>query len=186
MSVEQAIIELVVAGAGTFEQTNDKVQVDLTSTERAGRQAEEASTAAARSARAAEQAAQKLTREVGQVLSRLNTAVSVAQRVAGVLGQDRDSGVGQGLDALQGGLSTGFQAFKLGAASGNPQVAAAAGIVGAIVGVVSSLQETEKRLEATSHRIEQDRPNEITDALLRQAGLARVDQAISGGRRLVQ
>jgi len=186
VSVEQAIIELVVQGAGTFEQTNEKIKADLTSTERAGRQAEEATGAAARGARSAEQAAQRLTNQVGFVLSKLNTAVNLAQKTASALGADRDSVVGQGLDAIQGGIALGAQGFKLGALTGQPEIAVLAGVAASIVGVVSSLQETEKRLSSQTQRLEQDRPNEITEAFLREAGLAKFDQAIAGGRRLVQ
>lgn len=186
-AVEQAIIELVVEGANAFDSTNEKIQADLTSTERAGRSAEEANKAAAASAKAAEQAAKKLTAQITIALARASAGVGVAQRIASVLGADRDSTAGQALDALQSGVSGAAQGASFGKVLG-PEGVAVGAVLGGLLGVAQSLQETEKRLseQALKGSAPQGGGNEITDALLRDAGLAKLDHAVDRAGRQVQ
>lgn len=185
MSVEQAIIELVVSGTGQFDAANQKIQADLTSTERAGKSAESAAQTAERGIKSAEQAARQLTLQIAVTISKLNAAVGLAQRVASTLGEDRDSAAGQVLDAFQGGLGGAAQGASLGKLGG-PVGAGVGASVGALFGIVQSLQETEKRLKTHSDKVSSSRGNEITEALLREAGLSKFDHAISPHGRQVQ
>lgn len=185
-AVEQAIIELVVNGAGAFATTNDKVQADLTSTERAGKRAEDGAAAAERSARNAEQAAKQLSAQVTQIIAKGAAFVGFAQRAAGILGVDRDSSAGQALDAAQGALSQGAQGAAIGSFLGGPVGTAVGGSLGALVGLVQSLQESEKRISAAAKKIDDQKTDDITDALLREAGLGKLDNAITRGGRQVQ
>lgn len=184
MSTEAAIIELVVAGSGAFDETNNKIQADLTAMERSSKKAEAGAADAERAAAQAEAAAHKLTHKITGVIHRMHAALGLAERLASVAGGE-DSGLGKALGIAGHAITGAGQGARLGSYFGPEGAAIGAGL-GGLLGIAQSLKETDKRLQESTEKLANQSGNEITDALLREAGLGKLDNAIARGGRQVQ
>lgn len=186
MSTEQAVIELVVAGAPQVEQTNEKIQADLTSLERAGKSAESGASAADKAAKQAAESARTLQAEVVKSLHQLHAAVALAERIATAAGVEPTSRTGQALEIGKDVIGAAATGAKLGSLIA-PGVGTAVGAsVGAIIGLAEGVHNNNKKLEELLKKQQGNGGNEVSDALLREAGLATLDNRISGGGRRAQ
>lgn len=176
MSVEQAIIELVVSNVGLFATTNEKVQADLTSTERAGRRAEGAAASAENAAKEAEQANRRLASEISNTFSRLSSAISFAKNASRALGVDPSSKLGFGLDLVGDSLQGAAQGAQFGSILG-AKGAVVGGAAGAFVGFLNSSRQMEEKIAEQNRRsAEKERKaleDQVNEAILREVGLVR-------------
>lgn len=189
MSVEQAIVDFVVQGVGGVDQATGKISTDLTALERSSRTTEQA-------AREAADASREAVAQARQLIGKLNQAVELARRAANALGVEEDSRTGRGLSLVSAGLSSGAAGASVGASIGSivpgvgTLVGGAAGFaVGGAIGVGSKIVDfneqdaaREKRLAQSVARELRGGGDDLTTELLRQAGLARLDGALSEGR----
>lgn len=188
MSEEAAIIELVVQGLGQFDATNDKIQADLTSMERSGRSAEAGASSAASAARDAAQAARTLQSEISRSVRLLGSAAALAERVATAAGVDPNSGAGQALEVGRDVIGGAASGARIGSfiAPGVGTLIGAGG--GALVGLAEGLARVEKKIDKQDEREDKRalQHDEIADALIREAGLATIDNRLAGGGRRTQ
>lgn len=192
MSLEQAIISLVVEGVELFEAKNDKVQVDLTATERAAKNAEDATATMKREAQEAEKAARALQGQITKTLSRLAAAAGLADRLATALGFDESSKIGQGIDVAKDVIGGAAQGAALGGSIGSvvPVLGTAAGaiagtVIGGGIGLAEGIAKLDKKLDRLAGQGQHGR-NEIENALVAESVRARIDHAAGGGGRQVQ
>lgn len=193
MSVELAVIELIVAGTAQVDATNEKIQTDLTSLERAGKSAESGAASAERAARQAEAAARQIQHEITKTIHTLHSVLALAERAAVALGVDPNSKTtGQVIDVAKDALGGAAQGAKLGGVVGSvvPGVGNAVGAgvgaaLGGALGIVEGLVKIDKKLEKLTESQGHGK-NEIEDALVREQALARLDHAAGGGGRQVQ
>jgi len=190
VAVERAIVELVTQGVPQFEATNEKVQVDLTSTERAGKRAEEASSRAEDAAKKASTATEDLARRASSAIAGLQRAASLIQRGASVAG-DLGFEVPEELGVITGGVSTAAQFAAQGARFG-PVGAAVGGAIGLAVGGAQIYGGFEKLEQERLHarqvaeevlkQYDQRHSSDLNEVARARAELARLGQIISGGR----
>lgn len=189
-SIERAIVEFVIQGAGTAEQASDRVGVKLESVERAGKSAERAANDSAVAAERADQAARQLVSSMTHALGRLHTVASLAQKAANIAGFDQDSNVGQAIGIVGSGLSSASQGVSIGASIGSaiPVLGTAlggaiGGGIGAAIGVVNGIQDLESRVERAAQRgaTRANTDRSVEDVLLREAVSARYGFSRGGG-----
>lgn len=191
MAVEQAIIALVVQGEAEVTAEADRIVVKLDSVREAGKRAEEAAKSAETAAKEAEQASKELSSEITKTFRALAKAGRMAKKLAHGLGYDHDSKVGSAIDIFSAGLSGAASGAKLGSMFGPWGTAIGAG-VGAIAGEYSAYQHAKHRIEAHNKKIEEheqqrllkEHEEQLTEELLRQVGLYKLDQRHFGPRQV--
>lgn len=185
MSTEAAIIQLIVEGQAAFDASNTKIQGDLTAMERASKDAEGSAASMARTAREAEQDARRLNAMVTKSIGKLSSIVGLADRAATAVGVDPNSALGEGIDVAKSVLGGAAQGASIGAAIPIPGATLVAAGVGGLVGLAEGIAKLDKKIDklsASGHGGSSD----IDNALLREAGLARIDNAVLRGGRQVQ
>jgi hypothetical protein len=187
MSLEQAIIQLVIEGGSTFDATNQKIQADLTSMERAGKSAESAASAADKAAKDAEKSARAMQAQIGRTLSRLSSAINLAERGARAAGFETEAGCA--FDVAKDVIGGAAQGAQLGAIAG-PKGAAVGLVVGGAIGLAEGLAKISQQNERMEKKVDQIQHgpgrNELESAVARESIRARLDQAASGGVRQIQ
>lgn len=182
---ERAIVQLVVEGAEQFDAANQKIQADLTATERAGKQAETAVAAMAREAREAESQARRLTATLTKTFSAIQRGINLAQRAAEFAGVNKDSTEGVVLDAAQAGISGAAEGYRYGRYFGTEAAIVTATLAG-VYRATESVAESAARLERVARKREDDETTAIVDSLVRQAGLGEIEHVIAPRGRRVQ
>ena len=168
--VEEAIVALVVQGDAQFTATNDKVQADLTSTERAGRSAESAANDASRATR-------QLAQETMEVIRVATHAMHLAREAAKAFGVSETSGLMGALDIARGAGAGAVSGARLGSVFGPEGTAIGAGI-GGIIGGVNAYNDYEKRVESENQKEIRENLKEIKDHLKGRGGNAETNQAL--------
>lgn len=197
-ALERAIVSFVVQGEGLVNQSTDKIEVDLTSVERAGRSAETAARSSEEAARKAEQSAKQLVAGITYSLGKMHQAASLVRQAAEIAGFDRESRIGVGLNVAAAGFEGAARGASLGATIGSfvPGVGTAVGgvvgsVVGGGVGAIHAMAENEKRLEDAAKRGAEKAVrdsagrdgDDAIGAMLREAGLAKFSTQTYGGSR---
>lgn len=186
MSLEQAIIQLVVEGAEAFTTTNDKIQADLTATEKGAKDASEAAKAMKEQASEAERSAKLLQVQITKVLGKLSAAIGLVDRASEAFGVDPNSPLALGIDIGKDVLGGAAAGASLGSIVPGVGTAIGAG-VGSLVGLAQGFAEVQKKLKDSADRIaaHQGR-NPHEDALLLEAARAKIEHASGGSGRQVQ
>lgn len=191
MAVEQAIIQLVVQGQTEVSAEADRIVVNLTSVERAGKRAEEAAKAAEDAAKEAEAASRKLSSDITKTLRALSRAAHMAKKIASGLGYEKHSRVESAIEIIGGGLKGAAMGARLGSVFG-PCGTAIGAIGGGLYGEYAAyshekqaiLEHNQKAEEHEAKRLAKERDEELAEALLRQVGLYKLDQHHFGPRQV--
>jgi uncharacterized membrane protein len=124
-------------------------------------------------------------------LRALSRAARLAKKVAHGMGYDKDSKVGTAIDMISGGLSGAVSGARLGSMFGPWGTAIGAG-VGAIAGEYSAYEHAKHRIEEHNRKLAEhehklalkEREEQLTEELLRQVGLYKLDQRSFGPRQV--
>jgi hypothetical protein len=187
VSVERAVVQFVAEGVSDVESAGDRVVKTNAGIKDSADRAKSAEDTAKKAAEEAEKAAKDLGREITQTMHRLQQAAQLAKSIANAAGVEEGSSTSDVVNVGVGALSGAARGAHFGQAFG-PYGAAAGAVIGGIAGGVSEYRDIEKRDRERADRLaefdKKQRENEITDAMLRQLGLAKADASFGGARRV--
>lgn len=187
MSVESAIVSLVVQGDAALGSATDKIEADLTSLERSGKSAETSARSAESAARDAASASQSLGSAMSDTLTALRTAANIAKSISRAAGAEDDRAFqGAGADLIDISLKAanrGAQAF--GASGGNPFAL----IGGVAVGAYEEASELVEMNHKANRKIDEKNAmramkgefKSLEDELIHMAALGKGDIAFTDG-----
>jgi len=191
MAVEQAIIALVVQGSAEVTAEADRIVLKLGSVEEASKRAEEAANSAESAAKEAESAARELSGEITKTLRALSRAARMAKKLAHGLGAEKYSRADSAIEIIGGGLKGAAMGARLGSSFG-PWGTAIGALAGGLYGEFTAYEHQKEGIERHTREIEEralkrhakEREEQLTEELLKQVGLYKLDQHTFGPRQI--